>query len=79
MMKRAFSDLKVFLFVIATAVMFLAVQGLACGGSPSECEFIKDSDKRSYCRAIANHRASHCTLIKDDDLRHMCLALADTK
>lgn len=78
MMKRFLADLKVFLFVIAAAVFFLAIQGLAYGSS-AECELIKDPDQRNYCRAMANHRKSYCESIKDDDLRHRCRALAEAK
>jgi len=77
-MKHFFSNLKVFLFIIAAAVLMLAVQGLALG-STTECNLIKDSDQRHYCHAMADHRKLHCESIKDSDLRHRCRALAEAK
>lgn len=77
-MKHFFTNLKLFIFVIAAAVFMLAIQGLA-EGSTTECELIKDSDQRHYCRAMANHRKSYCESIKDNDLRHRCRALAEAK
>ena len=40
----------------------------------SDCEFIKDADKRNYCRAITKKNKSYCEFVKNKDLRHMCRA-----
>lgn len=48
-------------------------------GSPSECELIKDADKRNFCRAETQHRRSYCELIQDNDLRHRCRAIVTEK
>jgi hypothetical protein len=49
----------------------MAIRGLAHGLS-TECEFIKDPDRRNYCRAISEKAESWCGFIKDADLRHLC-------
>jgi len=47
--------------------------------SPAECEFIKDSDQRNYCRALSKSERSWCEFIKNADLRHRCRALVEKK
>jgi len=38
----------------------------------ASCEFIKDPDKRHYCRALSDRKPSECEFIKDHDLRTLC-------
>ena len=45
--------------------------GSAVAGG-AECEFIKDSDMRHYCRAVARHAPSWCEFIRSSDLRIRC-------
>ena len=44
-----------------------------CGSS--QCESIRNPDRRHYCRAISIPRRTECESIKDRDLRHMCRAM----
>jgi hypothetical protein len=77
-MKYSLGNLRLFLFVIGAAILLLTLEELA-SGSTTECELIKDSDQRHYCRAMASHRKSWCESIKNADLRHRCRALAEAK
>lgn len=43
----------------------------ATGGS-ADCEFIKDSDMRHYCRAISKDHRTWCEWIQQGDLRARC-------
>ena len=72
------SDLKFFLSIVGVGLLLVAAQGSAQGDS-LECESIKDSDQRNYCRALANKQKILCEFIKDADLRHRCRALAELK
>lgn len=55
--------------------LLLGLMVLTFAGEASasgQCEFIKDPDRRNYCRAISQQKASWCEFIKADDLRHLC-------
>lgn len=43
--------------------------------SSLDCEGIKDTDQRHYCRAVSIPRKSECEFIKDNDLRRQCRAM----
>lgn len=43
-------------------------------GSASSCDFIKDADRRHFCRAVSIPRKSECEFIRNSDLRHECRA-----
>jgi len=61
--------------ILATLVatpLFYATEAV---GSPADCESIKDSDARSYCRAVTTGKAFHCESIRNNDLRNRCRAL----
>ena len=58
--------------VVALGLMFIVVpHGFAMAGT-SDCQSIKNSDKRNYCMAVVTHKSSYCGYINDHDLRHMC-------
>lgn len=38
----------------------------------ADCEFIKDSDMRHYCRAVATGHRTWCEWIRQGDLRTRC-------
>ena len=40
-----------------------------------ECENIKNTDRRNYCRALSDKQPSWCEFIKNNDLRHQCRAM----
>lgn len=66
--------------VAAKAVAVVCWVLIACGntraahGSPLDCEQIRDSDQRHFCRAISIPRKSECEFIKQHDLRFECRA-----
>lgn len=64
-----------------TLLVGLVVLSLGHGlaQASSECELIKDSDQRNYCRAVSKGSPSWCEFIKQPDLRHRCRALAPKK
>ena len=76
---------QAFGFVVAGGILIAGMWTIgSCAvrvahGSPSECELIKDADKRNFCRAETQHRRSYCELIKDNDLRHRCRAIVTEK
>lgn len=66
-------------FVIGLMVFIFAILIMLFGCSlaraaASDCEFIKNSDDRHLCRALAKDSQSECYFIKDHDKRHMCMA-----
>jgi hypothetical protein len=66
-------------FWLGFVVCIIAIVYIAFGCSParasaSECEFIKDSDERHFCRAGAKNQPSECEFIKNSDKRHICRA-----
>jgi len=63
-------------YVMLVAVMLIVANVAA---APSDCEFIKESDQRNYCRAITKHQQSWCEFIKNNDLRHQCRAMSSNK
>lgn len=62
--------LRAVLFLVATMVFVFGVHGPAYG--QSSCEFIKDPDRRNYCRAISQQKVTWCEFIKAHDLRRLC-------
>jgi len=40
--------------------------------STADCSFIKDADRRHYCRALNIPSKTECEFIKDHDLRQEC-------
>jgi len=58
-------------WIISTIGILKMLAGSAVAGG-AECEFIKDSDMRHYCRAVARHAPSWCEFIRSSDLRIRC-------
>ena len=60
-------------------ILFSAFLAGPAGGPAAECDFIKDQDRRNFCRALSAKDPSFCEFIKAPDLRHECRALAGKK
>lgn len=56
--------------------VFLLFERVAFGQSTGgQCELIRDTDQRHYCRACWQQgKQGECELIKDRDLRYQCRA-----
>lgn len=65
------------LSLVASLVILTLGHGLA--QASGECELIKDSDQRNYCRAVTKGSPTWCEFIKEPDLRHRCRAFATKK
>lgn len=63
------------LFCLASWALILKGCIALAHASPLDCEGIKDSDQRHYCRAVSIPRKSECSFIKDNDLRRQCRAI----
>lgn len=63
------------LFCLLTWGLVIAGCSKLAYGSPLQCEGIKDSDQRHYCRAISIPRKSECEFIHNEDLRRQCRAM----
>lgn len=74
--KRAAVYGGMLLFCLFFWAMVIAGCSKLAYGSPLQCESIKDSDQRHYCRAISIPRKSECEFIHNHDLRMQCRAVA---
>lgn len=69
---RALAYLGMLIFCLA--MWGLIIKGCAkiAHGAPADCSFIKDADRRHYCRALSIPSRTECEFIKDHDLRYEC-------
>lgn len=42
----------------------------------AQCEFIKDNDRKNYCRAISKKMPTWCEFIRDNSLKIECRILS---
>ena len=61
-------------FIVA-GVLLVCFNAEEARGSPLDCEGIRDTDQRNYCRAVSKNQKSYCEFIKDRDLRYKCRAM----
>jgi len=59
-------------FGATVAALTTALWAADAAGGGSDCEFIKDSDMRHYCRAVATGHRTWCEWIRQGDLRTRC-------
>ena len=60
--------------------IFATVIFHAANGGAGNCDLIRDSDKRNYCRAVSEKKKPiYCESIRDSDLRHYCRAIANDR
>lgn len=69
--------------MVWTTILFFAMASLAADcclvescamAQSSQCELIRNADRRNMCRALSTGKAIYCESIKDSDLRHECRA-----
>lgn len=59
-------------FLATVAALTAAFWAADATGGGGDCEFIRDSDMRHYCRAVATGHRTWCEWIRQGDLRVRC-------
>lgn len=58
---------------------FAVVMARRATPASSQCESIRNSDDRHYCRGVTQRKPIYCESIRDSDKRHLCRAVAGEK